>query len=224
MQYVDNLIAAFRQKADAGNALYMKKYMKNNFDFLGLRTPLRREVSKPFMQKDHLPQKDEVPRIVNSLWAQAEREYQYFAIQLLMRFNKQAPEEWIDLYETCIVKRSWWDTVDGLAGWCVGSHFIRYPDLIADYTNKWMDSENIWLQRSCLLFQLKYKQETDFELLKSFIMPLAGSKEFFIQKAIGWALREYSKTNPKAVAAFVSSTVLAPLSKREAMRIILKKR
>ena len=224
MEYVDNLIVAFRQRADSGNAAYMKKYMKNNFEFLGLRTPVRREVSKQFMSRENLPDKDEVPRIVNSLWAQDEREYQYFAIQLLMKINKQAPEEWVDLYESCIVNRSWWDTVDGLAGWCVGSHFIKYPDLIAGYTSKWMDSENMWLQRSCLLFQLKYKQDTNFELLKSFIIPLRKSKEFFIQKAIGWSLREYSKTNPDAVDSFVSSTVLAPLSSREAMRIILKDR
>lgn len=167
MKYLDDLTAAFRQKADPANAVYMKKYMKDNFEFLGLKTPVRREVSKQFMSRDNLPLKNDLPRIVDSLWAQDEREYQYFAIQLLMKFNKQAPEEWIDLYESCIVNKSWWDTVDGLAGWCVGSHFIKYPDLIAGYTNRWMDSENMWLQRSCLLYQLKYKQDTNFELLKS---------------------------------------------------------
>jgi 3-methyladenine DNA glycosylase AlkD len=223
MEYLSDIISSFRKHADPTNALFMKKYMKNNFEFLGLKTPVRKALSKPFMQKETLPDPEKLPDLVHALWGLDEREFQYFAIQLLMKFNRQAPEQWIDLYEFCIVNKSWWDTVDGLAGWCTGSHFIRFPNLIAGYTNRWMDSGNMWLQRSCLLYQLKYKEGTNFELLKSFILPLKDSGEFFIQKAIGWALREYSKTNPEAVEAFVGTTELKSLSRREAMRIILKK-
>jgi 3-methyladenine DNA glycosylase AlkD len=223
MEYLNDLISTFRNNDDPTNAIYMKKYMKDNFEFLGLKTPVRKLLSKPFFEKENLPDPGQVPEMVKTLWELDEREFQYFAIQLLMKFNRQAPEPWIDLYEYCIINKSWWDTVDGLAGWCTGSHFIRFPDIIAEYTNKWMESDNMWLQRSCLLYQLKYKEHTDFELLKSYIHPLKDSREFFIQKAIGWALREYSKTNPAAVQAFVGQTDLASLSRREAMRIISKK-
>jgi 3-methyladenine DNA glycosylase AlkD len=122
----------------------------------------------------------------------------------------------LNLYEELITQKSWWDTVDALAAWQVGDYFKKYPDQIIPYTNKWMDSGNMWLQRTCLIFQLKYKEETDFELLKSLIIPLSDSKEFFIQKAIGWALREYSKLFPQRVMDFASNQPMAKLSYREA--------
>lgn len=220
MEYVPEIIDLFHQHAHSANAEPMKKYMKHKFEFLGIKTPERRVLARPFLQKDKLPTLEQIPELVKALWEQEAREFQYFAIQLLIKVSKKAPPEWDDLYEYLIVEKSWWDTVDGLAGWLVGSHFIRYPDLIADCTNRWMESDNIWLQRTCLLYQLNYKENTDFELLKSFILPLKESKEFFIQKAIGWALRQYSKTNADAVTQFVSSTPLAPLSSREALRLI----
>lgn len=221
MEYVSEVAKTFAQHANPENAAYMKKYMKNHFDFLGIRTPVRKEIAKPYLSKDKLPPLNEIPQIAEQLWKEEAREFQYFAISMLQKVGKKAPADWIDLYESLIIKKSWWDSVDGLAGWSMGAHFEKYPDLIADYTNKWMNSGNMWLQRTCILFQLKYKEQTDFELLKSFIIPLTGSKEFFIQKAIGWALREYGKTNSQAVTTFVGNTTLAPLSRREAMRIIL---
>ena len=128
--------------------------------------------------------------------------------------------DWIDLYEKLIIQKSWWDSVDGLAATQVGGHFKKYPGLIGEYTAKWMDSGNIWPQRTCLLFQLKYKDNTDFELLTSFIEPLAGSKEFFIRKAIGWALRQYSKFNPQVVVDYLEVQQLSNLSRREALKVI----
>jgi 3-methyladenine DNA glycosylase AlkD len=136
---------------------------------------------------------------------------------------KQTPVEWIELFEELIIQKSWWDTVDALAAWQVGYYFSKYPEKIQPYTNKWMSNGNIWLQRTCLIFQLKYKEKTDFELLKSFINPLSGSKEFFIQKAIGWALREYSKLFPQEVMEFAGNQPMAKLSYREATRIAANK-
>ena len=101
--------------------------------------------------------------------------------------------------------------------------FTNYPELIVPFTEKWMTSGNMWLQRTAILFQLKYKSQTDTELLFKYIIALDGSKEFFINKAIGWALREYSKTNPDIVIKFVTGHKLAPLSKREALKVINKK-
>jgi 3-methyladenine DNA glycosylase AlkD len=110
-----------------------------------------------------------------------------------------------------------------LAGWIIGLYFLLFPGNIKIFTGRWVDSDNIWLQRTALLFQLKYKKDMDFELLSKYILKLKYSKEFFIQKAIGWILREYSKFFPETVVSFVKSNQLAPLSSREALRIVKKK-
>ena len=172
------------------------------------------------MLKKSLPEIDEAPEIIAQLWSQPQRELQYFAMELLLKYSKASPPGWIGLYEELILKKSWWDTVDGIAAWNVGDNFQKYSDQISVYANKWMDSENIWLQRTCLIFQLRYKLKTDFELMKSFIIPLSSSKEFFIRKAIGWALRQYSKFNPEIVKNFVSQQPMSNLSKREATKLM----
>jgi 3-methyladenine DNA glycosylase AlkD len=200
----------------------MKKYLKNKFEFYGVKAPLLREIAKPFLKKHTLPQVGDVPEIVSQLWNHPRRELQYFAIELLKKYMKVEPKDWIELYEKLMVEKSWWDTVDAIAAWFVGNHFQRFPDQINPYTAQWMASGNIWLQRSCLIFQLKYKDRTDFELMKTFILPLAESKEFFLRKAIGWALREYSKIQPEKVLEFTANHSLSPLSFKEATRIILK--
>ena len=102
----------------------------------------------------------------------------------------------------------------------LGSYFKKYPEQIEIYVEKWLKSNNIWLQRSAVLFQLKYKQQLDTELLSYVINNLLGSKEFFINKAIGWILREYGKTNPKWVLEFIDKTTLSNLSRREAVRLL----
>jgi 3-methyladenine DNA glycosylase AlkD len=104
----------------------------------------------------------------------------------------------------------------------VGVFFQKYPEFISPCTNKWIRSKNFWLQRTTILFQLNYKEKTDETLLFDTIKKFTGSTEFFIQKAIGWALREYFKTFPEKVIRFVNETPMAPLSKREALKIIKK--
>ena len=119
-----------------------------------------------------------------------------------------------------ITQKSWWDTVDSMASDITGPYFQRYPEQIRPVTGGWNRSRNIWLQRSSLLFQKAWKKETDKERLASYILHLSKSTEFFVQKAIGWSLREYAKTDPDWVRSFVKShqKELAPLSKREALK------
>ena len=124
------------------------------------------------------------------------------------------------MLEFIITNKSWWDTVDFIASHLVGNYFKKYPDKIEEYINKWMLSKNIWLQRTALLFQLKYKVALNPVLLENIIKQFLYSKEFFINKAIGWILREYSKTNPQWVINFVKKYPLHNLSKREALRLI----
>lgn len=220
-QYSKNVIESLAIHADPARAIQMKKYMKDKFEFYGIPAPHLHAVALPFLQKNNLPKANEVPELVFEFWKTPQRELQYFAIELLKKYLKQIPIEWIELLEGLIIQKSWWDTVDALAAWQVGYYFSKYPEKIQPYTNKWMSSENIWLQRTCLIFQLKYKEKTDFELLKSLIIQLTDSKEFFIQKAIGWALREYSKLFPKKVMDFASNQPMPKLSYREATRIVL---
>ncbi len=216
--YIKPLVKEFGKNANPKNAKPMAKYMKNLFPYLGIKTPERREITKKFLKEHGLPKISDLDKIILDLWELSEREYQYFAIGLLRKFTKKLDENFMELFEHLIITKSWWDSVDGIASWLVGSLFQKFPELIKPYTEKWIKSGNMWLQRSVILFQLNYKDKTDEMLLGISIMRLADSKEFFIQKAIGWALREYSKTDAQAVINFVENNELASLSKREALK------
>ena len=142
---------------------------------------------------------------------------------LLGKCEAEIPAKFIKTIEYLIVTKSWWDTVDSLAGGTVGFHFKRFPDVREKYLAKWRSSENFWLRRTTILFQLNYKEETDFDLLCDIIRENLGSKEFFINKAIGWALRQHARVDSKAVKKFVMTTKeLNPLSRREALKHIVK--
>jgi 3-methyladenine DNA glycosylase AlkD len=218
--YIKGLHHEFRKKRNAENAASMKQYMRNQFDFFGLKSVDRRTLCKLYMLTLPLPEGRELHKIVIELWALPERDFQYFAIELLMKCKKQWDEKDISLFEKLIVNKSWWDTVDYLANQVVGPWFRKYPQHIKPVTNRWNQSDNIWLQRMSLLFQLKYKDDTDYDLLFRYIKNLSGSGEFFVQKAIGWVLREYSKTDPDAVLNFLKLNELKPLSRREAVKVI----
>lgn len=194
--------------------------MKNKFEYLGIKSPDRRLIGKSFLSKESLPPVEQIWPIIHVFWDLPEREFQYFAMELIAKYKKSVEKDWIKNYENLIVSKSWWDTVDFIASTLVGDYFKLFPDMIENVTRRWMKSGNIWLQRTCLIFQLKYKDDVDTELLTSFIKELYVSKEFFIAKAIGWSLREYSKRNPEWVLDFVQKNTLQPLSKREAIRRI----
>lgn len=220
--YISTLETEFEKNANTIIALEQKAYMRNRFEFFGIKTPVRRSIQKPFLQKDMLPQRKELYPVIKYLWQKNEREYQYFTQELAQKYFERL--DWVDieLYEYMITRKSWWDTVDIIATKLVGKYFNKFPEQIMLYTNKWMNSGNIWLQRTAILFQLKYKDQTDTELLSSIINRLNQTDEFFINKAIGWILRQYNRINPKWVRAFVNKTELDKLSRREAIRLISK--
>ncbi len=160
-------------------------------------------------------------RLRASLWSLPQREFQYVATGLVSRLENELEPEFITTIEYLLITKSWWDTVDSIAGDMVGPLFKRFPKVREKYLKKWRKSDNFWLRRTTLLFQLGYKEETDFDLLCELIHENLGSDEFFINKAIGWALRQYAWTNPKAVKKFVKETKdLHPLSRREALKNI----
>ncbi|WP_025739727.1 DNA alkylation repair protein [Aquimarina pacifica] len=218
--FISILGVEFSKNADLEVAAQQKAYLKDQFEHFGLKTTKRREIQKPFLIKEFLPQKEEIPAIVKTLWLKPERDYHYFAQELTQKYVKQFEKDDIQLFEFMVLHNSWWDTVDFIATKLIGAYFRKYPEQRNVYIKKWLGTNNIWLQRCCLLFQLKYKESLDPIFLKYVITSLLGSNEFFINKAIGWVLREYSRTNPDWVISFVDKTDLNPLSRREAIRLI----
>lgn len=206
-----------KKNANKEAAILMEKYMKNHFKFLGVRAPVVKEIFKQAIKEQPI-QQEKLKDVVYYFWEKKEREYQMIAILFLNHYKKWLKEKDIELIEYCITNKSWWDSVDLIASNALGYYMKTFPQNIQEIKEIWLSSNNIWLQRSILLFQLKYKKDTDISLLFNNILQLKDSKEFFIQKAIGWALREYSKTDSKAVIQFVDSTNLANLSKREALK------
>ena len=216
--YVVSLKTLFEQNANPMQAAPMKKYMRDQFEYLGIKTPQNAALQKEFFKEHGLPKLAELDEILRDLWALPQREFQYVGMGLLGKFEKQLPAEFIEPVAYLIVTKSWWDTVDTIASHTVGTHFKRFPKVREKHLKRWRKSTNLWLRRTTILFQLGYKKETDFDLLLEIIRENLGSNEFFINKAIGWALRQYAYTDPKAVTQFVKSTELHPLSRREAMK------
>lgn len=220
--YLNKLEELYVRNADPVRAVPMKKYMKDKFEFFGISSALRKEIYKRIFKSNGIPETGNVEAIVKELWEKEEREYQYFAIFFLEKMIRKLDKDHIPLFEFMIVNKSWWDIVDFIASNLMGPLLGRDNELIPEITGNWISSENMWLQRTALLFQLKYKSETDEKLLFAMIRELSDRREFFIRKAIGWALREYSKTSPHTVSEFIANTELSPLSIKEGMRIILK--
>ena len=212
------LIKLFSDAADPGQAEPMKRYMRDQFDFLGIKTPARRALLKDYVRTHRAEVRNRLRPVVLSLWRRQEREYQYAAVDLLDRFSKDLTPHDLPMLETLITSKSWWDTVDGLATKIVGDLLDKNPASIEPNVTRWRASDNFWIRRTAILFQLKFRERTDERLLFSIVRENADSSEFFIQKAIGWALREYSKTEAESVRRFVLSEPLAPLSKREALK------
>ncbi len=223
-EYINKLSAAFQQKANPEYAARSKSYMRNQYEFFGLRAPQQRELWKVFLKTHDLPDMKDLPELIKILWEKPEREFQRFGMGLLEKYSKKVDKDFIGIYEFMVINKSWWDTVDMIASHLVGTHYKRFPSLVPEYTEKWMASGNFWLQRTALLFQLKYKTQTDVDLMFDLIKRLSHEKEFFIRKAIGWILREYSKTDPQAVIHFVENNQLSHLSKTEALKVINRKR
>lgn len=208
------------QASNEKNGAAMSAYMKNQFDFLGVKSPERKQIQATWLksiEKDpHLTWD-----LAYALWDLPEREFQYIALDLLKKQKLHFYESSDDLkLEELLVTKSWWDTVDGLASNNVGGYFRAFPKERNKVIERWRNSDDMWLHRSCLIFQLKYKEDLDFNLLQSLIMQFQNNEDFFIQKAIGWALRQHSKIYPSDVEIFVHNIQLEGLARREALKYV----
>ncbi len=205
---------------NAEQAAKMSAYMQNFFPFLGIPKPPLMQCIKPYLQKSRKLAFDW--EFVRLCWQQPYREAQYVAIEYILLHEKQFTDADIEKIKDLITDKSWWETVDSLDS-VVGTIVMKYPDL-KETMRQWSVSENIWLRRAAIDFQLKYKEKTDTALLQEIILNNLGTSEFFINKAIGWSLREYSKVNVAWVRGFIEKYKdrLSSLSIREASKYLEK--
>src|SRR5687768_3496989 len=159
--YILSLKTLFEQNADPAKAVPMKKYMRDQFEYLGIKSPQGASLLREHIKAHGLPPLDKLDVIVRELWSLPQREFQYAALSLMSKLEKEVNENFITTIEYAITTKSWWDTVDILAGHAVGSHFKRFPRVKEKYLRKWRKSNDFWLRRTTLLFQLGYKKETD---------------------------------------------------------------
>lgn len=216
--YLAPLAVPFRRAASPVNAAAMQRYMKDIAPFIGIKTPQRRALLKQHIARYGPPPIADLPAICHSAFAQNEREWHYSAVDLLVRLVKKLGPEHLPLVEGLILTKSWWDTVDALAANVAGVILKRHQRVIPRWNGRWVKSDDLWLNRTSILYQLKWKADTDRDMLFANIDKHAKHPDFFIRKAIGWALREFAKTDPDAVRDFVRSRALSPLSVREAMK------
>lgn len=201
-----------RPLADPARAVPMAAYMKGHFPFLGIATPVRRQATHPLIRDF---KSAPVPE-AEALWALPEREFQYVAVDLLRRKPALLNAEDFPALIALVERKSWWDTVDGLAV-VIGNLVRRNPSLVGPM-DELLVSPKLWLRRVALLHQLEWKRDTHQERLFAYCLQCADERDFFIRKAIGWALRQYARCAPEAVGRFLAENRnrLSTLSVREA--------
>ena len=214
-----NLTKAFEPHRDRTRARQMKAYMRDQFPFLGIMKPERVQLTREALTGLGRPSEKDVAAVANAGWKRAEREYQYAAIWYVRRNAAVLGPGFLDTAKRLIVQKSWWDTVDDLAANVVGGLVAGYPELTSTMDD-WIASKNIWLARTALIHQLRYRADTDADRLFAYCLRRAKDTDFFIRKAIGWALREYTKTDGKTVVRFLreNGAALSGLSRNEAMK------
>jgi 3-methyladenine DNA glycosylase AlkD len=211
------LVDVFAPAGDPTRAASMSAYMRDQFPFLGIPGPRQKSLGREVLAGLPAPDEAAVRAVARGCWALPEREYRYFGCGYLRRYVKVCSPDLVPVARELIVTGPWWDTVDVLAAHVVGPLVLRYPPLVATM-DAWVAGEDIWLARTALLHQLTYKGRTDAARLFDYCLRQAGHRDFFVRKAIGWALREYAWTEPAAVREFVAGAPLSGLSRREALK------
>lgn len=203
-------------------AAAQSKYMRDQFEYFGIMQKPLAEALSAFYAQHGTPDKDKALNFMLQCATYPQREMWYAGLGQLRKHSKHIPDNKLNDLKKIIVKGAWWDITDSMAAGVVGDYLKKYPHHL-DTMDAWIADENFWIRRTAIIYQLKYKDKTDFTRLTRYMEQCAHEKEFFIRKAIGWALREYSKYNPKAVSHWIekNDTLLSGLSKREGMKWIL---
>ncbi|MFJ4754528.1 DNA alkylation repair protein [Streptomyces sp. NPDC088763] len=218
---MERLTTTYAAAADPERAAAMRAYMKDVAPFLGIPTPERRVLSRSVVRGTPRPDERDCTAVALRCWRLPEREYQYFAVDYLRRHVTRLSSGFLPVARQLVSTVPWWDTVDALAAHVVGGLLAADPALAEDM-DAWIEDDDLWVARTALLHQLRYKERTDTERLFAYCLRQSGHPDFFVRKAIGWCLREYAKTDPEAVRDFLAreGERFAPLSVREALKNI----
>ncbi len=212
---LNELILLLEDHRNADNQEWMEKYMRNQFSFLGIKTPERRELAKAYLKGlKALSMAD-----VFTLYNKPEREYKYIAIGILTKFQKNLSIQDFEEIKALSLIEPWWDTIDSIGPLIYGPMALR-DIAVKEKLRELIYADSIWQRRISILFQLKYKDKMDEDFLAEAILQNADTREFFLDKAIGWVLREYSKTNPGFVREFIRQHKLSTLSVKEGSKYI----
>lgn len=215
--------AELRNLQDADRAVSMQRYLKTEMPMYGLPRAARLDVEKLMHQHIVVDTIEMYQASITSLWQLPHREEKYLAIDLALRHKQFIGLEALDLFESMMREDyMWWDLCDPISANLIGRVALHHN--IEHKLMQWIDDDNMWLRRTAILAQLKHKEKVNADLLFGFCRERMHEKEFFVRKAIGWALREYSKTNPDAVIAFLEQekTNLSGLSYREGAKVLIR--
>ena len=218
---------ALRKSADPDKAPGMQAYMKSEMPYLGVQTPALNAICRKVFTAHPLETQKCWLDTILAIWRNADyREERYAAIKLAEHraYDDFQTLDAFPCYEEMVTDGAWWDYVDAIASRLVGNLLTQYPEQMKTRMLEWAHSTDIWKRRTSIICQLKFKEATDFDLLRACIAPSIEHREFFLRKAIGWALREYAKTDPDQVIAYIAENThrLSTLSKREGVRILLR--
>ncbi len=216
----DYAAAELAALADPEAAAAMAAYLKTDMPFYGVKTPERKPIFKAMLARFPVRSRAEYTEGVLALWERPHREEKYLAIGLAGAYPQYITIGSVPLYKRMIVEGAWWDLVDGVAADLIGRVLLDDRDRASVILDRWIDDPDMWLRRTAIIAQLRHKSATDEERLFRYCLSSAGEKEFFIRKAIGWALREYAKSAPGAVRSFVLANreVWSGLTYREATK------
>ena len=209
------------KQSDPTKAPQMQAYMKTDQPFYGVQSVQRKIIFRYALKKYPIISRDEWEKVIIELWNGTNREEMYQALEIAERYKKYHDESAWNLFETLLRSATNWDTVDWLSSNLIGQLVSKYRHFEKQLV-EWSEDNSFWVRRASLLAHLKHKEKTNIKLLSQTILKLAHEKEFFIRKAIGWILRQYSYTDPDWVLQFVNvhKDKLSGLSKREALKAI----
>lgn len=223
VELIDVIHAELLDLADPVRAAAMKKYMKSAMPYLGVPMPTLRALVRQQARRRKFTSTENLDATARSMWDGATfREHRYAATELtnVQSARRLQSPALLPLYEHMIVTGAWWDHVDEVAH-RVGALLRAHPDQLRPTVLAWSQSPDRWLRRASVICQVGAKGATDVDLLTSTIQANAADPDFFLRKAIGWALRDYARTDPDWVRAFVAGNELSPLSQREALKHLL---
>ena len=220
--YLQKVKEYFEENGHPEIAEKQRKYMRDQFEYYGLKAPIWVPFSNQLMKEEGIFREKKLKTFVRLCMEEEHREVNYFGLQMVEKATKKEKEDFIEFLEELILTKSWWDTVDWISKF-VGWHFQRFPHQIIPKCEEWLSSENMWLQRVAVIFQRYKNYPTDEKLLFANILRVKHINEFFIQKAIGWALRDHSKAHPQVVRDFIKKNKIEGLAKREGLKYISRK-